>query len=216
MVSIAVMQPYLFPYLNYFRLINRSDYFVFLNDVSFPKKKFVNRNSFKFNGILEWNLPLAKISQNKLISEHHIFDFDHNKKILINKFNSYFKHAKYYDENKFLLDEFLIIEDDQIDLFNFKAIKIISNYLNLNVVYKFSNETQLLSKGENKIIDICKYFNANIYRNLPGGVGLYNKSNFTKENIKLEFLDEIDNDSSILDYLFNFGKDKTIELINLP
>ena len=42
--SIAVMQPYIFPYLGYFQLINAVDEFVFYDDVNFIKQGWINRN----------------------------------------------------------------------------------------------------------------------------------------------------------------------------
>ena len=42
--NVAIMQPYLFPYLGYFQLINSVDTFVFLKDVAYAKKTWINRN----------------------------------------------------------------------------------------------------------------------------------------------------------------------------
>jgi hypothetical protein len=43
--KIAVMQPYVFPYLGYFQLISSVDTFVFFDDVNYINKGWVNRNS---------------------------------------------------------------------------------------------------------------------------------------------------------------------------
>jgi hypothetical protein len=44
MKSIAVMQPYLFPYLGYFQLMQAVDEFVFFDDANYIKRGWVNRN----------------------------------------------------------------------------------------------------------------------------------------------------------------------------
>jgi len=36
-MTLAVMQPYLFPYLGYFQLVHAADTFVFYDDVNFIK-----------------------------------------------------------------------------------------------------------------------------------------------------------------------------------
>ena len=41
---IAVMQPYLFPYLGYYQLVQAVDTFVFFDDVNFIMKGWINRN----------------------------------------------------------------------------------------------------------------------------------------------------------------------------
>lgn len=43
-MKLAIMQPYLFPYIGYFQLINAVDKFIFYDDVNFIKQGWVNRN----------------------------------------------------------------------------------------------------------------------------------------------------------------------------
>lgn len=46
----AIMQPYLFPYIGYWQLVNAVDKFVVLDDVNFIKRGFINRNRILING----------------------------------------------------------------------------------------------------------------------------------------------------------------------
>ena len=46
----AIMQPYLFPYIGYFQLINAVDIFVLYDDVNFRKQSWINRNKIMLNG----------------------------------------------------------------------------------------------------------------------------------------------------------------------
>ncbi len=48
-MNIAIMQPYFFPYLGYWQLINHVDEFVILDDVNFIKKGWINRNHILIN-----------------------------------------------------------------------------------------------------------------------------------------------------------------------
>ena len=43
--KIAIMQPYLFPYLGYWQLINYVDDFIIFDDVNYIKKGWINRNN---------------------------------------------------------------------------------------------------------------------------------------------------------------------------
>jgi hypothetical protein len=43
-VKLAIMQPYLFPYLGYFQLVAAVDKFVFYDDVNYIKNGWINRN----------------------------------------------------------------------------------------------------------------------------------------------------------------------------
>ena len=48
-MKVAIMQPYLFPYLGYWQLIKSVDTFVILDDVNFIKRGYINRNSILVN-----------------------------------------------------------------------------------------------------------------------------------------------------------------------
>ena len=64
------MQPYFFPYISYFQLINVVDEFVIYDDVNFIKKGWINRNTILVNGKgFLFNIPLKGISQNKVINQ---------------------------------------------------------------------------------------------------------------------------------------------------
>lgn len=47
MKSVAIMQPYFFPYLGYFQLIDSVDVYVNLDHVSFMKRSYMTRNVLK-------------------------------------------------------------------------------------------------------------------------------------------------------------------------
>ena len=69
-MKVAIMQPYFFPYLGYFQLIESADNFIFYDDVNFKKKGWVNRNNILVNNEKKLlTVPLQKASQNKMINE---------------------------------------------------------------------------------------------------------------------------------------------------
>jgi hypothetical protein len=64
-MKIAVMQPYFFPYLGYWQLIDTVDYFVIFDDVNYIKRGWINKNRILHNGNIESiTLPIQKASQN--------------------------------------------------------------------------------------------------------------------------------------------------------
>ena len=65
--KIAIMQPYIFPYIGYMNLVNASDKFVFYDDVNFKKRSWINRNKILINNKeFLFTIPLNKSSQNIL------------------------------------------------------------------------------------------------------------------------------------------------------
>lgn len=49
-MKLAIMQPYLFPFIGYFQLINAVDKFIILDDVSYIMRGWINRNRILVNG----------------------------------------------------------------------------------------------------------------------------------------------------------------------
>ena len=49
-MTVAIMQPYLFPYIGYWQLIHAVDTFVIFDDVNYIKKGYINRNNILVNG----------------------------------------------------------------------------------------------------------------------------------------------------------------------
>ena len=75
-MNLAVMQPYIFPYLGYYQLVNAVDTFVFFDDVNFINKGWINRNNIlQQNQALRFTIPLMKASQNRLINEIELSDY---------------------------------------------------------------------------------------------------------------------------------------------
>ena len=79
-MKIAIMQPYFFPYLGYFQLINQCNKFIIYNDVQFIERGWINRNNFLINKTPTLvSVPLLKASCSKKINE---IEIDYNNKQL--------------------------------------------------------------------------------------------------------------------------------------
>ena len=80
-LKLSAHQPYFFPYLPYFQLINNADIFVLLDDVSLSNKKYVTSNIIKTNNQnIRINLPIQKKKQSKKIIDCKILFDNHQRK----------------------------------------------------------------------------------------------------------------------------------------
>ena len=62
MKSLAIMQPYFFPYIGYWQLIHAVDRFVIYDDVNYIKGGWINRNRILINGEpAHYNDPIVLI-----------------------------------------------------------------------------------------------------------------------------------------------------------
>ena len=109
--SVAVMQPYVFPFIGYFQLINSVDHFVFYDDVNFMKKGWINRNRIVINkNDFQFTISLEKISQFRKIKEIKVLS--DNK--LLKRIEQAYKKAPYFDEVYPLLKNILEIQSESI------------------------------------------------------------------------------------------------------
>ena len=69
-MKLAIMQPYLFPYLGYYQLFFASDKFIFYNDVNYIKQGWINRNNILVNkAIYMFTIPLKNAGSFSKINE---------------------------------------------------------------------------------------------------------------------------------------------------
>ena len=227
-MKIAIMQPYIFPYIGYFQLINAVDKFVIYDDVNYIKKGWINRNNFLSNGkIHRFTIPLVNASQNRLINDTKISKNEDWIADLLNTISNSYKKAPCFDLVFSLIKEILSKYDDNIAKYNSSALLDISKYLEIETEFLFSSELNKDNalKGSAKIVDICKILNATDYINPIGGLELYSKENFLMEKIELKFLksnvieykqfeDEFIPWLSIIDVLMFNSKNEVKNLLN--
>ena len=190
-MKIAIMQPYLFPYISYFHLIKSVEKFVIFDDVNYIKKGWINRNNFLDLGDVKLlTFQLDGASQNKKINEIGVGTGA--KKYLMNIQRMYQK-APYFDNVFPIISKIIQSDEKQLALFIGNSLMILSEYLSLNTEFIYSSE---LNKNNNlvaqdKILSICKILNADSYINPIGGKELYSKSVFNNNNISLFFIETL-------------------------
>lgn len=190
-MKIAIMQPYLFPYIGYFQLMGSVDKFVILDDVNFIKKGWINRNRILVDGKDHlFSIPLQKISQNKLICDTVLSDTTKWKGDLLKTLELCYKKAPFYQSTSVLVNEILNYNSDNISEFNLNGLRLIAAYVGIDTEIINSSKCYKnnILKGQDRIVDICKKEKASIYVNLPGGVKLYDKKIFSENDICLNFI----------------------------
>ena len=191
------MQPYFFPYIGYWQLVNSVDNLVILDDVQYIKRGWINRNRISVNNRDIWiTVPLVKSTlqskiNEKLITNYTTFRDDFRKSILIN-------YPNHNCDANILIDSILLNGEKCLITFLINTIKAAMRYLNIKTKIYLSSQLNVNHelKSENKILSLCKALDTDTYLNLPGGSKLYTKKNFLKQKIELKFIKPND---SILD-----------------
>jgi WbqC-like protein family len=227
-MKLAIMQPYVFPYIGYFQLINAVDLFVFYNDVNFIKKGWINRNRILVNGKdLLFTIPCEDISQHKLICDTKIGFNNKERSRLLTTIQQGYKKAPFFNETFEIVEKVLSGSYTYIDEMAMAGVKEVCRYLNIRTKFKESHgqyDNRELVHAD-RIIDICRQENAGQYINAEGGTELYSKDQFDSSGIKLSFLKpglvqyrQFDNEFvpslSIIDVLMFNSKDDVKQMLH--
>jgi WbqC-like protein family len=227
-MKIAVMQPYIFPYIGYFQLLNASDKFVIYDDVNFINKGWINRNKILVNNKENlFSIPLVKSSQNKLINETEISNDTEWKTKFLKTIKTAYSKAPFFDEASRIIQAIIQNEDRNISKFILKSLNIICEYLDIDkeIVESASVYNNSSLKNQDRIIDICLKESAESYINPIGGMELYSRKLFEEKGLKINFIkpgpvqyrqfnDNFIDSLSIIDVLMFNSKQRIKELLN--
>ncbi len=226
---IGIMQPYFFPYIGYFQLINSVDTFVIYDNIKYTKKGWINRNRILSNGKDKLiTLPIKKDSDYLNVVERVISDDWQTEKIkFLNQLSSSYKKAPKFTEIYPIIND--IINNDEKNLFDFiyNSLTQINYYLGIKTQIIKSSDIDIdhSLKSKDKVIAICKKLEASDYINPIGGTELYDKGEFIKHGINLNFIKsnsitykQFENEFvpwlSIIDLLMFNSKDKIVEYLS--
>lgn len=191
-MRVGIMQPYLFPYIGYFQLMNAVDEFVLYDNIEYTKKGWINRNRILVNGKDTYiSLPLKKDSDFLYVKERYLSEsWLSERKKLLNRISESYKKAPYFQEAYPLLQTILMFEDFNLFNFLYHSIKLLKEYFEIHCSITISSDISVDHnlKSENKVIAICRKRSADVYINAIGGQNLYNNKNFRQEGIDLYFI----------------------------
>lgn len=191
-MKVAIMQPYIFPYIGYFQLVQAVDDFVFLDNVNFIKRGYVNRNTILINNKPKLiTFPCLNISQNKYIQHTEIDITSKAYSKILKSIKLAYKKAPYYKPVMNLIEKTLDSDSRTISELAMISVKNTATYLQLETNFRISSEEFKDFEGVNpsdQLIQICKDLNSKTYINAIGGQKLYNKPYFAENNVDLFFL----------------------------
>lgn len=216
--TIAIHQPNYLPWLGYFYKIHQSDVFVFLDDVQFSNKGMHNYTYLKTsNGPFRLKYPVnQKFGDN--INQVSSKDQINWKKKHLDTIAVNYKKAPFFEE---IFEGYKNILEKQykniVDL-NISFIRFYANKLGITAEFVRSSELNIASNRTEKIIDVCKVLNGNIYYSGTGAKAYQKKEAFDLQGIELRYSvfspvqypqlwKDFQSNVSVLDYLMNCGYD---------
>lgn len=191
-MKLAIMQPYFFPYLGYFQLIFASDRFVFYDDVNYIKGGWINRNRILLDGEARFfTVPLRGASSFVPINRVGVNEqYPKWREKMLDTVRMAYRRAAHRDSGVGLLERVLASNRESIADLAVASVRTVLDYLGLvhDLVPSSRTYNNEHLMGQDRVLDICKKENADVYLNAVGGMGLYQAGSFAVQGCDLKFL----------------------------
>lgn len=195
-MTIALMQPYFFPYIGQFQIINAVDRFILVDELQHIQAGWIHRNRIlKPNGGWQYIiLPIGKhkLRLNTLIKDIQVVENGDWKRRILGQVEHYKKMAPFYRDVCNVLQECFHSTERNITKLNGSFFKVVCTYLGIPFKLEISSEMNFdystVTDKEDRGIKMCRQIGAHRLINPPGGINLYSKENFRQNGVQLEFL----------------------------
>lgn len=195
-MKLGIMQPYFFPYIGYFSLIDYADKWIVFDTVQYIERGWVNRNRIIHPTKPEHSyitVPLESHKQNTSICNVMIkSDEQYIERIMGQLTASYKKRAPYFKEVTELVEDCLNAEKTNLSTLNVIVLDKVCKYIGIPFNYEVFSEMDLAIDDVNDAgewaLNISKALGAHEYVNPPGGIALFDEKKFNEAEIKLTFL----------------------------
>ncbi len=193
--SVGIMQPYFFPYLGHFSLIHATDFWVIFDVSQYKPKSWMNRNRVLHpsKGWQYLTVPLGNSSISIKTKDARVKELNNTKINLLRKMEHYRKKAPFYSEVMSIVEHSFSrsITNSLVDL-NISALEAVCSYLGLSFNYSICSELNIdfpssITAGH-WAPTIASKLGAVSYINPESGRGLFDKKEFEKLGIKLQFM----------------------------
>jgi len=228
---VAIHQPNFFPWLGYFDKICKSDIFVFMDNVQFPRASrgtWINRVKMLISKEAKW--IICPIKRGKGVSAVNDISIDNStnwKEKMLRTIEHNYKKTPCFDECWEAVKSMVLYSNNNLSQYNIRNIKMICGLLNIDGpdfiaqagLNTHDNSTQLL-------IEIVKKVNGDTYLCGGGASGYQEDALFATESLELIYQNfkqpsyrqyktkEFIKGLSILDCLFNLGMEGTRKILN--
>ena len=204
-MKIGIMQPYFFPHLAHFELINSTQQWVCFDSAQYTSKTWMNRNRIMHPSDT-WQFVTVAVHKQPLgtsVSDILIKDIEKQYLKIKGQLNHYKNKAPYFNEVMNIVERtFIQCQDNKLATLNHAGLKEVCNYLGITFNARFSSEfiseIKPVAHAGQWALNICNYLGTEHYVNPIGGKSLFNPDEFRTMGIDLSFLESTPKESVTL------------------
>lgn len=190
-MRVAIHQCNFLPWSGFFHKMALCDTFVILDDVQYERKGYTNRVQIRTNKGLEWlTVPIKHQPRETLIRDIELDNWlklsvDHNNKLIEN-----YGMAKNFEKVYKSIRNIYDINHKYLWELNMDFIVLFKEILRIPADIIMSSDLDVKTKGSDRILDICRLLNADIYLMGKNWATTYLKTDdFANNDIDVVFLE---------------------------
>lgn len=226
---IGILQSSYLPWLGFFEQMYRSNVFIIYDDVEYDRNGWRNRNRIKTANGIQWlTVPVhVKFSEHSLINKVLVDNNVNWRKNHLLSIKQNYSRTQFYKQYINMFEEAYAKEWEYLIDINMYFIVKLTECLGMDNK-KIVRSSTLNVEGNRieRLIKICKMFNADIFYEGAAGKNYINVKEFAVHGIKVEFQDykhpvynQLYGDFvpylSVVDLLFNHGEESLAILTSM-
>lgn len=215
-MKVGIHQPDYIPWLGLFYKMYLSDIFIHLDDAQYSNEAAHNYNKIKTpQGELRLKFPVEQHLGDRINQVRPKYELKWNEKHLKTLEMNYTK-APFFKETFPEIKELYMTRFANVAELNIAFNEFFAGKFGINTCFMRSSDFNILTKREEKVIDLVKAVRGTCYISGNGARAYQTESHFTDRGVELKYLDykpivypQIRGDflpcMSVLDYIFNCG-----------
>jgi len=197
-MKFAIMQPYFFPYIGYFELIYRSDFWIVFDTPQFIQQGWIHRNRI-LHPREGWQfivVPRKRHPHTARICEIVIAEDEAWRERILGQIGHYKRRAPFYKAVRDLVIDCLYGSFGSLSELNVKSLEKVTAYLGIPFRYAVFSQMEISSMqfedSTDRAIKVARILGATEYINPPGGAHLFDRDRFEEAGIKLTIQKPVD------------------------
>ncbi|MBF6651257.1 WbqC family protein, partial [Methylobacter sp. BlB1] len=173
---VTIMQPYLFPYIGYFQLLECSDIFVVGDDMQYIKGGWINRNRILVNQEPCWlTFPVQGDSADLPINQRHYVESQNVRSKILRRIECAYRKTPYFKDIYPVIADMMSFSSSNVSEFNTNAIRCLASLLKIQCRILVASELEKDNslKCQDRVIETNRCVGSSHYINPIGGMALY-------------------------------------------
>jgi len=191
-MKLAIMQPYAFPYLGYFQLLKAADRLVLLDDVTFIKQGWINRNRILGpHGPLRFTLPVEGASSHRRLCDLQLAASPRWRDKLLRTLEQTYRRAPGFERAWPVVEASLRHPERRLTAWLRHSLEQVGGALGVATPMVSAAVAHPAGDGcgVDRVLDICRREGATDYLNAEGGRALYAAAAFAAHGLRLHFVE---------------------------